>query len=140
MLGLNSAIDAGRAWALERGADAVLSLFADLPLLAADDVRRLVDYPQPVVLGADRRGEGTNALLLRLAPPGCEFRFAFGEGSLTRHLTEAHRLGLEAVRLNTQGFAFDLDTPEDWADYLDVAAWRADGWACLAAQGEACTR
>ncbi len=33
--GLNGAIDAGRAWALDRGASAVVSLFADLPLIVA---------------------------------------------------------------------------------------------------------
>jgi 2-phospho-L-lactate guanylyltransferase len=129
-LGLNGAIDAGRAWALDRGAATLLSLFADLPLIIADDIRGLVARTEPVVLGADRRGEGTNALLLRLAGRGPEFRFAFGEGSLAKHLEEARRLGLYAAVHDAPGIAFDLDTPDDWstfrqltADCLDSEAW-----------------
>jgi 2-phospho-L-lactate guanylyltransferase len=119
--GLNGSIEAGREWALARGADAILSLFGDLPLLAADDLVSLAAHPEEVVLGADRRGEGTNALLLRLSGRGAEFHFAFGEGSLARHLAEAHRLGLDAAVHEAAGTAFDLDTPVDWGDYLDLA-------------------
>lgn len=115
--GLNGAISAGRAWAIGEGAIAVLSLFADLPFLSSGDIPTLVARPESVVLGPDRRGEGTNALLLRLAGNGASFRFAFGEGSLERHLAEARRLGLEAGIVRAAGIAFDLDTPGDWADY-----------------------
>lgn len=119
--GLNGAIEAGREWALARGADAILSLFGDLPLLAAGDLAALAANPEAVVLGADRRGEGTNALLLRLAGRGGKFCFAFGEGSLARHLAEARRLGLDAAVHEAAGTGFDLDTPSDWGDYLDLA-------------------
>jgi 2-phospho-L-lactate guanylyltransferase len=148
--GLNGAIDAGRAWALERNADAILSLFADLPFLAPDDVCALTTSPQPVVLGADRRGEGTNALLLRLEGLGPGFQFAFGEGSLARHLREAHRLGLRAAVHAAPGIGFDLDTPHDWADYLreigQLSALRPDGaqpeflnrWDLVTTPCEAC--
>jgi 2-phospho-L-lactate/phosphoenolpyruvate guanylyltransferase len=120
--GLNGAIDAGREWALDRGASTLVSLFADLPLLAPDDIRGLVARTEPVVLGADRRGEGTNALLLRLAGPGSEFTFAFGEGSLAKHLAEARRLGLNAALHDAPGIAFDLDTPNDWSDFIHATA------------------
>lgn len=119
-LGLNGAIDAGRAWAMDRGASAVISLFADLPLIVPDDMRGLVTRNEPVVLGPDRRGEGTNALLLRLAGRGPEFRFAFGEGSLARHLEEARRLELIAELHDSPGIAFDLDTPDDWSDFMHL--------------------
>ena len=118
--GLNGAIDAGRAWALDHGASAVVSLFADLPLIAPDDIRGLVARAEPVVLGADRHGEGTNALLLRLAGRGPEFTFAFGDGSLVKHLAEARRLGLHAALHDAPGIAFDLDTPDDWSDFLQL--------------------
>jgi 2-phospho-L-lactate/phosphoenolpyruvate guanylyltransferase len=119
-VGLNGAIDAGRAWALDQDASAVISLFADLPLVVPDDIRGLVARPEPVVLGADRRGEGTNALLLRLAGRAPEFTFAFGDGSLAKHLAEARRLGLNAALHDAPGIAFDLDTPDDWSDFLQV--------------------
>jgi 2-phospho-L-lactate/phosphoenolpyruvate guanylyltransferase len=122
--GLNGAIDAGREWARTLGATAIVSLFADLPLLGPADIRGLTGRPEPVVLGPDRRGEGTNALLLRLTGRGPEFRFAFGERSLVRHLEEARRLGLDVAVHDAPGIGFDLDTPDDWADFLDAAADR----------------
>ena len=122
--GLNGAIDAGREWARTLGATAIVSLFADLPLIAPGDIRGLTGRGETVVLGPDRRGEGTNALLLRLAGRGPEFRFAFGEQSLVRHLNEARRLGLDVAVHDAPGIGFDLDTPDDWADFLDAAADR----------------
>jgi 2-phospho-L-lactate guanylyltransferase len=139
-LGLNGAIDAGRAWALDRGASTIISLFADLPLIVADDIRGMVARTEPVVLGPDRRGEGTNALLLRLAGRGPEFRFAFGEGSLAKHLEEARRLGLNAALHDAPGIAFDLDTPDDWSTFreLTMDCPGTDAWspaACVAGVG-----
>ena len=116
--GLNGAIEAGRMWALADGATAMISLFADLPLLTASDIDGLIAAPEPVVLGPDRRDKGTNALLLRLAGAGAGFRFAFGEDSLSRHLAEARGRGLEAEIVHRPGLAFDLDTPGDWTDYV----------------------
>ena len=122
LVGLNGAIEAGRNWARERGMDAVLSLFADLPLLEADDVRQMVTRPESVVLGPDRNGKGTNALLLRLADDAGAFQFRFGEGSLARHEVEAMQLGLPFARVERTGVGFDLDTPQDWADFLDTVS------------------
>jgi 2-phospho-L-lactate/phosphoenolpyruvate guanylyltransferase len=138
--GLNGAIDTGRERALDHGASALLSLFADLPLIAPDDIRGLVARTESVVLGPDRRGEGTNALLLRLAGQGPEFRFAFGDDSLVKHLDEARRLKLNAAMHDAPGIAFDLDTPDDWSDFLDVTTdcLGADGlpqMACAASLG-----
>jgi 2-phospho-L-lactate/phosphoenolpyruvate guanylyltransferase len=130
-VGLNGAIDAARDWAVERDADALLSLFADLPLLSTLDVRALAREHAPVVLGADRRGEGTNAMLLRLAGAGEQFRFAFGTNSLERHLAEAARLGVPADIVKAAGVGFDLDTPADWDEYLhteQTPGWLRDFW------------
>ena len=130
-VGLNGAIDAARTWALERDADALLSLFADLPLLSTLDVRALAREHAPVVLGADRRGEGTNAMLLRLAGAGEEFRFAFGTNSLDRHLAEGARLGVSTEIVTAHGVGFDLDTPADWDEYLQTEqppVWLHDFW------------
>ena len=130
--GLNGALDAARMWAVERDADALLSLFADLPLLSTLDVRALVREQAPVVLGADRRGEGTNAMLLRLSGAGEEFRFTFGTNSLEQHLTEAARLDIASEIVMAPGIGFDLDTPADWDEYLrtdQTQGWPRDSWA-----------
>lgn len=115
--GLNEALDAARIWAIERDVDRILSLFADLPLLEGREVRRLVSRHQPVVLGPDRRQEGTNSLLLDLRGQGATFRFSFGAGSLQKHLAEAERLSLETSVVKLPGVEFDLDVPADWQEF-----------------------
>lgn len=130
--GLNGAIEAAREWAVERDADALLSLFADLPLLSTHDIRTLTREKAAVVLGADRRGEGTNAMLLRLSGAGEQFHFAFGTNSLERHRAESERLGMIADIVMTPGVGFDLDTPADWDEYLrteQTPGWLHDFWA-----------
>ena len=121
-VGLNGAIDFAREWALERDADGLLSLFADLPHLSLFDVRGLVAKRAALVLGPDRRTEGTNAMLLRLDGLGAEYQFAFGQGSLRFHLQEARRLGLTVAVQESPGIGFDLDTALDWADYMRTGA------------------
>ncbi|MDP9364129.1 MAG: 2-phospho-L-lactate guanylyltransferase [Chloroflexota bacterium] len=111
--GLNPAIDAGRRWAMDRGAASLLTLLGDLPLLAPADVRAVTEGDGLVVLGRDRHGAGTNALLLRLDGAGPDFRFGFGAGSFRRHLAEAERLRLTVAVVDRPGTAVDLDTPED---------------------------
>lgn len=136
--GLNGALEAGREWAMRQGADRLLSLFADLPLLTAEDIRTMTARPEQVVLGPDRRSEGTNALLLALNGAGAEFRFSFGEGSLARHRADAARLQLSVASVVSRGLGFDLDTPADWDDFLDAVCEDVDdALACLAA-GEVC--
>ncbi|MDQ4100176.1 MAG: 2-phospho-L-lactate guanylyltransferase [Chloroflexota bacterium] len=112
--GLNSALLIGRGWAAGLGADAMLVLSADLPLLRPEHVRALVAQEAPVIIATDRHGTGTNGLLLR-EPLAEAFTFSFGEQSALRHVAEADRLGLNVVRVETPGTAFDLDTPDDWA-------------------------
>ena len=121
--GLLPALEAGRDWALARGAGALLVLFGDLPLVTAEDVRNVVRRAAPVVIAPDRHGKGTNGLLLRQGiggPTEAErFVFQFGADSYVRHVAEAHRLGLEVVPSLTPGTAFDLDTVDDWLAFTD---------------------
>ncbi len=118
-VGLNHALNVGRTWAVERGATAMLALSADLPLLTPVDIEALVGASAPLVLAPDRHGAGTNAVLLRLdgpyAPAANAFTFGFGERSFPRNLSEADRLGLPVAVVKTNGTAFDLDFPDDWA-------------------------
>ncbi|MGI9254763.1 MAG: 2-phospho-L-lactate guanylyltransferase [Thermomicrobiales bacterium] len=116
--GLNPAIDIGRAAAIAGGANAMMVLFADLPLLQADDVRAIASPTAPLVLAPDRNGTGTNGLRLDLTGPGRDFPFRFGEGSAAAHRAEAAALGLETATVRTPGTTFDLDTPSDLRELL----------------------
>ncbi|MFN8590862.1 MAG: 2-phospho-L-lactate guanylyltransferase [Thermomicrobiales bacterium] len=139
-LGLNGAIDAGREWTIDHGFARMFSLFADLPLIAASDLEAMAIRAEPVVLGPDRRGEGTNALLLRLPGDGANFQFAFGAGSLDKHRAAAARLGLQCTTVVLPGIGFDLDTPDDWNDFLEAVAGDAADWSALAACDGVCAR
>jgi 2-phospho-L-lactate guanylyltransferase len=109
---LNAAMDAGRRAALARGATAMLLLPADLPLLRAADLRRLVlaGRHSGVAIAPDRHGSGTNGLYLVADAP---LPFRFGPDSRVRHQAEARRLGLRARLVRTAGLQSDLDTVED---------------------------
>lgn len=110
--GLNPALEEAREWAGARGADSILVLPADLPLLRAEDVRSLLATGEgsPVALAPDAGETGTNALLLR--PPDV-IPFLFGSGSRQTHLQAARRRGLEARECRLPNLSFDIDTVED---------------------------
>jgi len=113
--GLNEGLAQGRAWAVAAGAEAILIVLGDLPLLARPDVEALLDLadrPGVAVFAPDRHGMGTNAILLR--PPDA-LPFAFGVGSLARHRAAAAARGLAPRWYDAPGTALDLDTPADLA-------------------------
>ncbi len=111
--GLNQALTQAQAFAQAQGADAVLVLPADLPLLGPEDVRLLyrrgLEGPDRVVMAPSDDG-GTNALLLR--PPGA-IPFRFGPDSCWRHWQLAQDRGLSVEVVSTSGLTLDLDAPRD---------------------------
>ena len=115
--GLNPGLEEGRVWAMGRGAEALLVVLGDLPLLTPADVAGMVAAaaPRTVVLAPDRHGTGSNALLL--APPGL-LPFRFGPNSAARHTAAATRRGAALRRYTSPGTAFDIDTPADLAAWL----------------------
>jgi 2-phospho-L-lactate guanylyltransferase len=114
--GLNAALAQAEAWATQQGADAVLVVHPDLPLITAADIQALA-AEAPEALGAvvvgDRRREGTTALLLR-PPAGMPYRF--GDQSYVRHLTSGEARGLRVVASRVSALGFDIDTPADLRD------------------------
>ncbi len=112
--GLNAALNQAREWAMARGAQAVLVLPADLPLLAAADIAALLDLahePRSAVIAPDAHDEGTNALLL--CPPDA-LHFAFGPSSFHEHCAQAETSHLTLHIYRSPAVALDLDTPADW--------------------------
>lgn len=113
--GLNAALTAAARAARKGGAEAVLVLPTDLPLLTAADVATLASQEQgeaALVVAPDRREQGTNALLVR--PPDA-VPFAFGEGSFARHQALAEHAGLTVRVCRLRRVALDVDLPEDLA-------------------------
>ena len=113
-LGLNGALSLAASHAVAQGADALLVLPVDLPLLTADDIaalkQKLVDGN--IVIAPDEASSGTNALLI--SPPHI-LAFAFGTGSFRMHIAAARRAGIEPIIIRRDSLAFDVDTPDDYA-------------------------
>lgn len=116
-IGLNAAIDLGRREALDRNAERLLVLSADLPLITSRAITDVVTGGERagVMLGTDGAGLGTNALALRGTSLISRFTFQFGPDSRRLHRREAERLGADVVERDDSEIALDLDTPDDWA-------------------------
>ncbi len=110
--GHSEAALAGIAEAESRGADRVVLLPGDCPLLDPREIdRMLTGVPSSfVAVVPDRHGTGTNALVL--SPPGV-IRPSFGEGSCARHVAAAREAGVPFAVEELPSLAIDLDTPAD---------------------------
>ena len=121
-MGLNAGLDQAREAAEADGVDRLVVLHGDLPNLAADDVQALVAAASgepSVAIAPDRLGTGTNGL--GLAPPGI-IGFRFGAGSFAAHVADARAAGVEPSIVARPGLAFDLDTPQDLARWLELGS------------------
>jgi 2-phospho-L-lactate guanylyltransferase len=121
-LGLNQGLEQARAAAIADGIERLVVLHGDLPNLAVDDVRVLLEAARParaVAIAPDRAGSGTNGLSLQ---PADIIGFRFGIGSLAAHREEALAAGVEPVLVERDGLAFDLDTPQDLARWLELGS------------------
>ena len=99
------------------GEDVAAVVAADLPRLEPADVRALVAAvpERGLAIGRAKDG-GTNAVAMR---PAGVLPTRFGEPQSARlHVRMAEEAGLEAVVVDLDGLAFDVDTAED------LAAWR----------------
>ena len=106
------AAQAGIARAEVEGAERVVLLAGDCPLLQPRELDRLLTgVPRPYVgIVLDRHGTGTNALLL--SPPDAIVP-AFGEGSRARHVEAARRAEIPFAIEELPSIELDLDTPAD---------------------------
>lgn len=110
---INASLQDAAAWARGQGADSVLILPADLPLLAVEDIEAILKLgavPFSLVVASCRRGSGTNALFLR--PPGI-IPFSFGPESFQAHLSLGHQKGVKVHIYQSETVALDVDLPED---------------------------
>jgi 2-phospho-L-lactate guanylyltransferase len=113
--GQNVAAGRGIARAVEGGAEAVLILSSDLPLVTIEAVREVIesatrlDAPVAMAVAATGRG-GTNALYLR--PPGA-ITLQFGSDSLAKFRHEAESRGVNFAVHHSESLALDLDEPGD---------------------------
>ena len=118
----SASVDFGSREAIKFGAEAVLRLPIDLPLITAEDIETILaaDQSNPwanpsVVIVPSRDGTGTNAILRR---PPTLFPSHFGAGSLAKHLREAKQANAACQLLQLPNIALDIDEPADLAELL----------------------
>jgi len=116
--GLNLAVDEGVRALAKMGIKRSVVMHSDLPLIG--DVSSL-ETDHGVLIVPDRRGQGTNIISI---PTNANIRWSYGDGSLHRHRAAVLRLGLGLRLVRSASLGFDLDTPQDVADLLDLCAMR----------------
>lgn len=115
-LGLNEALKIAIRHSISKGADSVLILPADLPLLKSADVENIIamaSAPKDVGI-APSKAKGTNALFLR--PPDL-INLRFGGESFPLHLKEASQAGVKSRIYRSPTTATDID---EVADLLSI--------------------
>lgn len=108
--------DAACLRAMEMGASTVLLVPIDVPTVTSADFTRLAASARPgLIVVPSSDGTGTNALVR--TPPNC-IQSRFGPGSFRAHLDQALSKGLPTDVLRLPGLMFDIDTPEDVAEFI----------------------
>lgn len=119
-VGLNQALKEALDWCMQRSVDAVLILPADIPLISAKDIDKLVELGcenSTTVLSPSLNG-GTNALFLN--PPDL-ITFFFGHHSFYKHVKEAIAKGVSIKFYSSRGVMLDVDSAEDLNKMLQIA-------------------
>lgn len=109
--GVNDAVEAG---ASASGADRLLVLPSDLPLLAPADIQAVIglaDRGADVVISPSVAFDGTNALLFR-ADAGLQL--SYDRNSFWNHLASAAAMGLSVGVSTRPGIMLDIDSPDDF--------------------------
>lgn len=115
--GLNDALAQAAAHAASLGAECVLILPCDLPRLdveALDFIQTTALWGKDSAIAPDRHHTGTNALLVNADVR----KFAFGKNSFERHYALGDARGVRTSPCSHAALAFDLDTAEDFAEWI----------------------
>jgi 2-phospho-L-lactate guanylyltransferase len=125
---LNTALRRATAVAQAYATEGILILPADLPLLNPEDVQEIISRsrkPPVVVISPDRRGSGTNALLV--SPSGL-IDYCFGPGSFQRHCERANNANVPLEVVELLAIGIDLDLPSDLDLLRSMEAASIDDW------------
>jgi 2-phospho-L-lactate/phosphoenolpyruvate guanylyltransferase len=127
----------------------MLTLPGDVPLVEEEDIRQLIDAHRDAlrrdarafVIVPARDERGSNAIL---CSPAGAVPLTFGTDSFLPHLATARRCSIEPKVLKLPRVALDIDTPEDFARFLEApsqtrARALLEGWG-LRAAGEVAPR
>jgi len=119
--GLNQAISEAINWCISMTARGVLILPADIPLISAQDLSKILRFGKDLsmVICPSRSGDGTNALFLN--PPQAAMTF-YGRRSFQRYIKEASKGRISYYVYRSPRIALDIDTMEDLSDFVAMKA------------------
>jgi len=117
--GLNPAVKKAIAWCIEKKADAVLILPANIPLVSFSDIDKMValGYQESSVVLCPSLKGGTSAVLLN--PPNL-VQAQFGQGSFFKLVKEAIDKDVALKFYSSRETAFDMDSEEDLGKLLEI--------------------
>ena len=101
-----------------KGAESVLVIPGDAPLITSDDIDSVLEKERggpSVILVPARDGFGTNAIL-RKPPDAIPSRF--GDDSFRKHMDEAKGKGIQFDVYRNSRIALDIDNPDDLREFL----------------------
>jgi 2-phospho-L-lactate guanylyltransferase len=98
-----------------RDARGTLIIPADVPLVTAADLTRVLDGHQRLTLVPDSEGDGTNCIVS--TPPNL-IRYRFDGHSFRPHVEAAYAIGITPRIVECAGLGLDIDTPDDLATLL----------------------
>lgn len=111
----SGSVDYGSRICKELGAESVLVIPGDAPLITAEDVDFILERGEPfpsIILVPARDELGTNAILRR--PPDI-IPSRFGYDSFRKHIFEADKIDIPHYTYNLPRVALDIDEPRDLA-------------------------
>lgn len=116
--GLNRTLDAAAAALIAEGAEAIIVLPADLPLVR----------PAEIGSAVDRLAQGAKAVIAQAAVDGgtnligfraeAALAFRFGVASFATHCMAFRAMSVEPAIIEAPGLAFDVDRPDDVGELL----------------------
>jgi 2-phospho-L-lactate guanylyltransferase len=111
------------------GADGMLTLPGDIPLVTAEQIGHLLAAHRPApsfTIAPSRDEQGSNAVLV--SPPEA-VPLRFGDNSFFPHLAAAEARGIAPTVLHLPGIALDIDNPGDLAHFAQLGSrTRAGLW------------
>lgn len=118
---LNAALTRAANLATSFGAESVLVVSTDLPLMTPSDLEAIISSADSshnnIVIAPDRHDASTNAIFMR--PPRI-VPFVFGPDSFAHYTSLAKDRGIDTHVHRAQGLMLDVDTPEDLELYRDA--------------------
>ena len=124
-VGLNKAVELGVEYAGKLGAEAVLIMPADIPMINPEDVDGLLStgfcLEKPYVVVSPSEDGGTNALMLSIPAP---IAFRFGPNSYRLHLYEAERTKSNIAVFHSKRVMLDIDDEGDIVFFLKYGEGR----------------